>query len=219
MKSFPINCFDLLQHYGYECLEYSELEKHKQEMCFKVSEDAFKLKDKIFYNDNVLFCRRRFSLMHELGHIILNHQAPYTARNEQEANFFAGNILAPRIAIHYARCKNANDVSKLFRMTYEASSYAFDDYRRWCRKAVYRMSQYDKAMYQHFYDEHLKAFVWNKHTCHYCHQIIYNSSDKYCKNCFTPKKGNDDIPFIYNFPKRDENFLLAESNWLYGNDL
>lgn len=47
---------------------------------------------------------------------------------EAEANFFASNILAPRMAIHYARCKNEADVARIFEVSCEAAQYAFDDY-------------------------------------------------------------------------------------------
>ncbi len=222
VRSFPINCFELLKHYGYECQEYSELEPNKQEVCYQVSEDAFRLQDKVYYNDNAKFCRRRFSLMHELGHIVLNHQAPYTQKNEQEANFFAGNILAPRMAIHYARCKNPNDVAELFRLTYEAASYAFDDYRRWRRKAIYRMTAYDKAMYQHFYDDKEKCFVWSVRKCQRCHATLYNTTKTICNVCKIYRKpGMDYMIFPVTFlpPKQRSDFLVAEQSWLYGDDL
>lgn len=222
VKSFPINCYELLKHYGYECKEYSELEPEKQEACFQVSNDAFRLHNKVFYNDNAKFCRRRFSLMHELGHIILEPKPPYTQMDEHEANFFAGNILAPRMAIHYAKCKNANDVANIFRMTYEAASYAFDDYRHWRRTAIYRMSTYDKAMYQHFYEEAKECFIWNQHPCARCHTTLYNTLETHCNTCKIYPKTYQGYPaylFSYAPPKQREDFLIAEYSWLYGNDL
>lgn len=222
VKSFPINCFELLKHYGYECMEYSELEPNKQEACYQVSDDAFRLNYKVYYNDTVKFCRRRFSLMHELGHIVLDHQAPYSRQNEKEANFFAGNILAPRMAIHYSRCKNANDVAKLFRLTHEAASYAFDDYRRWRRKAIYKMTAYDKAMYSHFYNPEEKCFVWSRRKCQKCDTVLCNTQKTICDSCRiygAPERDYMIFPSIGFPPKQRTDFLIAEHDWLYGNDL
>ena len=188
VKSFPINCYDLLKQYGYECMEYSELEEEKQTACYQVSDDAFRLNHTVYYNDSIKGYRKRFSLMHELGHIVLNHKAPYTDQHEREANFYASNILAPRMAINYSKCKNASDVARIFRMTYESASYAFDDFRRWRRKAVYRMCAYDKAVYNHFYDSNQECFVWNIHRCKHCNAEIRNSLEEYCNPCkvYTP---------------------------------
>ena len=66
----------------------------------------------------------------------MNHTGD-SQQNETDANYFASNILAPRIAIHYSECKNANDVSHIFSMSYSAAEIAFDDYRRWRRYVAY----------------------------------------------------------------------------------
>lgn len=224
VKSFPINCFDLLEQHGYECMEYSELEEEKQTACHQVSDDAFRLNHIVYYNDSNKVCRSRFSLMHELGHIVLVHRAPYTNSHEQEANFFASNILAPRMAINYSGCKNATDVARIFRMTYEAASYAFDDFRRWRRIAVYRMSAYDKAVYKHFYDSQKKCFVWHTHECKHCNDEIHNSLEEFCSYCKVYKKPAPKyIPIsrsntIY-FEEPGEDFLIAEAQYLYGGTL
>lgn len=149
--------------------------------------------------------------MHELGHVILNHNQFKNNKLEQEANFFASNILAPRMAIHYAKCINSNSVSKLFGMTNEAAQYAFNDYIRWYRRvACFKMSSFDKALYSHFYNSKLKGFVYSIKKCAYCDTDIYNSNYFICENC----KGSDQI--YRHFYPLDEDFLIAESQWLYG---
>lgn len=194
VKSFPVNIFNLIEHYGYECREYSEESQFKKEACHKVSDDAFRLKNKIFYNDTAPFCRRRFSLAHELGHIILEHCSPYSEYMEKEANYFASRLLAPRMAIYYAKCKNATDVSKKFKLTYEAASYAFDDYRRWYRYVIYhKMSQLDKRMYSQFYDIEHKCFIWNIHKCYRCGITLFNQTDDLCEQCKSNKPDLEEL--------------------------
>ena len=91
-----------------------------------------------------------------------------TKQNEAEANYFASNFLAPRMAIHYSRCKNARDVAKIFYLSEEASEIDFDDYRRWHRVAVYRMSAIDWEFSRHFYNEDAGKFVYINETCPCC---------------------------------------------------
>lgn len=209
IQSFPINCFDILKHYGVSLFSYSSLSSELREYSSKYSDDAFSYKDKIFYNDDMLSGRIRFSLMHELGHKLLNHSEIQTDEMELEANNFASNLLAPRMAIHYAKCKNENDVSKLFSITHEAALYAFNDYKRWHRWTTYhKMNSYDKQLYNHFYNKEQNKFIYSIKRCIYCGAKIYNSKDEDCHKCTSQTE-------LYSIKERSD-FIVAESYWLYG---
>ena len=207
VKTFPIDCFYIASKMGYKVKKYNELSEKKRNACIQLSEDACLIKKTIYYNDDMPSGRIRFSIMHEIGHIVLDTE------NETDANYFASHILAPRMAIHYAHCKNEVDVSKIFLLTAEAARYAFDDYRRWHRMAVYKMSETDREMYNHFYNTDAKMFVYSVHDCSFCNNIIYNSIDHECPTC--------KLKFRYRYRNTyinddDYNFVLAENNWLYG---
>jgi len=211
IKSFPINCFTIIKKYGLEARSYSSLDDELRNYCLLYSDDAFKYKNLICYNDLKQSGRIKFSLMHELAHILLGHQGDHTTTQEQEANFFASNILAPRMAIHYARCKNSNDVAKIFEITNEAAQYAFEDYRRWYRWVKYhKMNSFDKAMYSYFYNEEQGKFIYSIKQCAYCGDDIYNSLDYICRKCNVSNHY-----CIYNTPY-DTDLLIAENQWLYG---
>lgn len=132
VKKFPIDCFDILAHYGYKMYSYSklyELNKELYDMCISYSQDAFRSGSTkiIAYNDKKPKTRTRFSLMHELGHDILEHKND-TPENESEANFFANNMLAPRIAIYYTRPKLISRISELFGISSSAAYYTAQDF-------------------------------------------------------------------------------------------
>ncbi len=208
IQSFPFDCECIIRELGFNVHKYSELSETKRTYCLMVSDESLKLLDNIYYNDNMAVQRIRFSLAHELGHIVLDHGDYLDPKKEAEANYFASCFLAPRMAIHYARCKNQNDVAKIFNLSQEAALYAFNDYRRWHRRtSIYKMNMLDKAMYQHFYNEEQKCFVYNIKKCAYCDSEIYNSSNITCKKC-------DKISYIR--PVYDQDLMIAESNWLYG---
>ena len=82
------------------------------------------------------YYRIRFSLMHELGHILLDHKAS-SVKNEDEADYFASCILAPRIMIHHLRLNNkyskvtADDIHDYFDISISASNRALMDYHNW----------------------------------------------------------------------------------------
>lgn len=48
----------------------------------------------ILYNDQSPLCRQRFTVAHELGHLLLHHQG-HLRRHEEEADFFASLLLLP----------------------------------------------------------------------------------------------------------------------------
>ncbi len=226
VHSFPIDCEGLLIQYGYRLFSYRELQKKNPELytlCLDYSEDAFRSGSSkiIAYNTDRPEGRIRFSLMHELGHHVLEH-ASSSKQNEKEANAFASYILAPRMSIHYAQCKNANDVAKLFGMSFEAAENAYIDYRKWHRKVViHKMTILDKAMYTQFYDPDQKCFVWSKKTCDFCGRVLYNSYDNHCHMCKipfdsrSPSRKVGHIDYFRDFPEDGQRFMAMEQKWLY----
>lgn len=190
IKSFPFDCIGTIKKYDYTVYSYGELAEQipeAYEICMQYSSDAFQDYESrlIAYNDLNSKKRTRFSLMHELGHIILRHKASSPSA-EQEANYFASNILAPRMAIHYAGCKNEADVAGLFDLSAEAAGYAFESYRRWRRVILARhnkITALDKSMYEHFYDKEEKRFIYVRKKCRDCGGFYTNSSDSRCPSC------------------------------------
>lgn len=175
---FPIDCFEIVKHYGYQIVMYDDLSEKKKAACLELSEDACIIKDTLYYNNTMPKRRVRFSIMHELGHLLL-HSA-----EEPNANLFASYILAPRMVIHYADCKNNADVANLFLISLEAADYAFQDYRRWRRAAVYRMNELDRAIYNHFWNEECGKFVYSITYCYDCEELIYNQPGQHqCYRC------------------------------------
>lgn len=214
IKSFPIECFELLKHYDLKYFKYSELSEGLKNYCMEYSEESLIYENKVCYNENKPQKRIRFSLMHELGHILLEHGDNPTEKMEQEANYFASNILAPRMAIHYAGCQNCNDVSKLFEISLQAADIAFNDYRRWRRLlAYYKMNSFDKAMYIHFYNKKQEKFIWSIGKCDFCGKLLYNLNKDSSHVCSLPKEKKRSI-YLDNIV--DEEFLRAEHHYLYG---
>ena len=236
INSFPFNCFHLLQHYGFRIFTYNEAKENNERLfllCKKYSDDAFRYgKNKtVVYNPEMPQTRISFSLMHELGHEILGHVGT-SPKNEMEANIFASYILAPRIAIHYAKCKNAYDVSRAFEISYEAAKIAFEDYLRWRHYIVLRnnkITPVDKAMYDHFYSEDYNKFVWSIKKCKHCGREFINSADDACEYCNIELWGLSEPmdwpcesapvePKVSNWWE-PPGFDDAERQWLYGSDL
>lgn len=228
IHSFPFDCKELLRFYGYKCIAYTNLSPAKRQACVEISDDAFCLQHKVYYNNTMDSLRLRFTLMHELGHICLHHTSVSgkTEYPEEEANMFASMILAPRMAIHYSRCRNAENISRVFKITYEAAGYALVDYYRWYEHVSnYKMSAVDKAMYLQFYDPTEKCFIWSRYTCPKCGHRLINHTERSCPGCLQAEREQKTlearmIASCYTSHEREpwlpEGFEQAEYRYLYG---
>ncbi len=216
IKSYPIDCLDIINNCDIKSISYSSLTSKKRSHCLLVSDESFVLRGTIYYNDDSIEQRMRFSLMHELGHVILGHSENRTPEEEQEANFFASNILAPRMVIHYSRCKNFADVMKKFNLSEQASIIAFDDYKRWIRTSKHRMTELDKEMYNHFYNKDAEKFVWSYQHCDFCYSSMAYNGELFCYECKLAelrKKARSGYIF---YDEREQAVENLRNNWLYG---
>jgi ribosomal protein S14 len=207
--SFPIDCKDILIRYGYEIRKYSELSERKLKACMVLSEDATTIDGTVYYNDSKSKGRIRFSLMHELGHIILDTDI------EKDADTFSSNILAPRMAIHYSKCKNAEDVVRNFDLSRQAAKVAFDDYLGWrYAVSIHGMSRNDKELYSHFYNDKANKFVWKSNRCRSCYQADVYNEDTKCTICKIYGIKKTYIPRILD--DFDQELAISRGDWLYG---
>lgn len=205
ISRLPFDCVLAIGLLGYECKKYSSLPEGKLEACMSLSNDACTIADIIYYNDRKSHRRTRFSLMHELGHLVLG------TNSETEANLFASNMLCPSIALHYSRLKNVREIANLFNISLECAKYATESYEKWIYSVrQYGMTDIDKKMYRHFYDDDAKQFVFKEAPCIYCGSVVYNTNKPICKDCEKPLSASS----IADQERFD--FTVAESSWLYG---
>lgn len=134
IRRVPIDCGAILKHYGLRTVNINTLKNTHAELyrlCLFFSEDAFLFREKkliIYRNRN--HCRTRFSLMHELGHYLMNH-FHCSPNEEREANHFASCVLAPRPLIACMDVPEPATLSKCFDISRSAAEIALIDYYRW----------------------------------------------------------------------------------------
>lgn len=102
---YPFSIWKLLRNMGIRLVPYSALDSWFREELIKSHPYAITLSPKnfnvafttIYYNDDKGFSRKfiRFTLAHELAHLILEHPDTGEKIYEHEANFFANYLLVP----------------------------------------------------------------------------------------------------------------------------
>ena len=127
---------------GKRVIEQLSLQDHMHE------NDAFSFCHMIFFDDRQPITRQRFSVAHELGHIVLHPAVEATVLNreispndsplETEANIFASRLLAPLCILHFLNLNSPQQIAELCQISMIAAKIR---YQRLCdiRKRDERM--------------------------------------------------------------------------------
>lgn len=164
VKCIPVSGFEIASKMGITLISYSSLSKRKLKAAMKVSEDGFFLEIKgreyIYYSDiNRSYERQNWTILHEIGHIVLDHTG-YSGREETEADFFAKYAIAPPVLIYRIKADSVQDIYEAFDISLEAAEYAFDYYRKWRRwhLVARKYTDYETALL-HLYEENLQSHI------------------------------------------------------------
>ena len=145
IRCIPINGFEIAHKMGIRLVPYSSLSDTKKEAAMKISKDGFYLedsagKDIIFYNDALPYKRVNMTILHEIGHCVLDHKGG-SEEEEAEANFFAKYAAAPPPLIHRLKCVITPEIiSDVFNISITAAYYAYEYYQKWL---FYGATQYE----------------------------------------------------------------------------
>ena len=131
----PISSFELATKMGIKVIPYSAYNERVQAIMLKESEDGYNVERVegefyIFYNDKKNYGRINNTIMHEIGHIVLEHSQDSEIA-EKEVKFFAKYALAPPVLIHKLERKDPYTISDTFDISFEAACYALSYYNKW----------------------------------------------------------------------------------------
>ena len=150
ISSYPIDPFDIIRKLGFILRKYSELSLYEQIRLRSKDLDATSCFDPelqtyvICYDDTKYIRRIRFTLMHEVGHIILGHKEE-SELAKRMANYFAAYSLAPSPIIGAYDCQAASELAELFVVTDECAFYSFKRYLNWSEFGG-RIRVYEEAL-------------------------------------------------------------------------
>ena len=142
VKCMPISGFEVALKIGIIIVPYSSLNADKLEWACKISLDGFYYEDnetefgveKIYYNDiDWSYNKQNMTILHEIGHCVLDHTGENPDREEYEAKFFAKYMIAPPVLVDKIDPSCPEDIMKFFDVTFEAANYAYNYYHCWKR--------------------------------------------------------------------------------------
>ncbi|MBP3307935.1 MAG: ImmA/IrrE family metallo-endopeptidase [Clostridia bacterium] len=145
VSSLPVDVFEICKAEGIFIFTYKSAEAILKELHIEEQNrdsDAFCFGRFIFYDDTKPLTRQRFSIAHELGHILLHltddkydanrfrkvkDELPCrTDSTEAEANTFAARILAPLCVLQYLNVSSPDEIAELCDIGYTAARVRFE---------------------------------------------------------------------------------------------
>lgn len=140
VQNYPIDVFKLCKDMNITVIPYSDLSPKEQIAAYTASQDGFfsEIEDVnsaylvIFYNDTMMNERIRFTILHEIGHIVLGHKE-HSDVAEAEANFFAKYAIAPPPIVDTIHPEDFYDIMHAFGLSNECACNSMNYYTKWLK--------------------------------------------------------------------------------------
>lgn len=160
IRQYPYDVFEVARNLDIILVSYQSLSEKKKKACFSKSEDAFSIlvdfgnhaEWHIYYNEDIGHCRVRFTIMHEIGHIMLDHEDGNEVE-ESEANFFSKHILAPPCIMHEVGVEDYVDIVNKFDVSPTMAIYQIDYYDKWLQYGGDYYTEYEKRILKLYKNE------------------------------------------------------------------
>lgn len=114
----------------------------------------------IFISAQTSVQRQRFTVAHELGHILLGHVGKYRLLNreptpndnpiEQAANVFASRLLAPACVLWALNARTPEEISSLCQISYDAATFRAERMKLLYERGQFLASPLERQVYQQF---------------------------------------------------------------------
>lgn len=114
----------------------------------------------IFVSDRCPVVRQRFTVAHELGHILLGHVGKYRLVNrepspsddpiEQAANVFASRLLAPACVLWALDARSPEEIGEMCQISHQAAVFRARRMEELYRRGRFLTSPLERMVYQQF---------------------------------------------------------------------
>jgi|GEM_PF-842555 len=159
VKYLPVNVEDLFEKLNCTLVSYQdvkeELSPFIKENYFSDQTDSFTIfykgKTMVVYNDDVPITRLRYSLSHELGHIVLGH-TENSESNEAQAEMFAARLLMPTCVLSACKVESAEEISLLCDVSLKAAEIRFKRLQTLSSRNSYLKSPLERELLSSFED-------------------------------------------------------------------
>lgn len=153
----PIEPFTITAQLGYITVPYSKLNEEillflkEKEMdgfsCYNGEENRYY----IYYDDEQILARQNFTIMHEIGHIRMNHKES-SVLADKIADYFAAYSLVPSPIVYLYCCEDFIDVMYEFNVSEACAVRCFNRFTNWQHYGG-KIKPYEKRLLKLFENE------------------------------------------------------------------
>lgn len=154
ITSYPFDMFELLDQLHITAVPYSKLPHKVRDIFESIVPDAITLFPSnaspiIYYNDIYKSPERiRFTLAHELGHLVLGHPDCWDEVFETEADNFANYLLAPAPLVIRMSDASPEAIASVFDLSLSCSQVVFDRTVNRINHSSKKLTEYEKRIIQ-----------------------------------------------------------------------
>ena len=142
IKKYPIDPFEIVKNLKIQIMAYNDrkcvIEGYSQG-------GLTRERSIILYNRRCGKNAIRFTILHELGHIVLGHKGESDLA-ERLANHFAGYAIAPPPVIDRIDCKTIKVIMSAFKVSEQCAEFRLKYYERWKN---HRIKNYEIKLLRH----------------------------------------------------------------------
>ena len=179
ISSLPVRLSEICRCYRWVLTDYidgsrsidllglSELKKTTDGFCTMTKHHTY-----IFYDSSLPLARQRFTVAHEIGHLLLGHVGPGMAtvenreptgserEEETMANQFAARLLAPACVLHEIGATTAEDIQRLCGISAQAARFRAGRMQELERRGKYYASPLERQVIKQF-ESYINAVRWS----------------------------------------------------------
>lgn len=135
LNSLPIMLNKILKSYHIRCFSFEKMSQLGFNVDYGKNGDTIVTLDNkyiIIYNETQSEQRIRWTISHELGHIMLNHLRGVCADTNKEAaaNYFARELLLPLAVLDSLGARSAEDIAEICNVSLEAAQIRTESFKR-----------------------------------------------------------------------------------------
>lgn len=169
ISSLPVRPSEICRHYNWVLADYiygkrsiellglSELKEKTDGFCAVTANHVY-----IFYDSALPVGRQRFTVAHEIGHLVLGHVGPGMAtvenreptgaerEEETQANQFAARLLAPACVLHEIGAIEPDEIQTLCGISNQAAKFRAERMRDLERRGRYYTSELERKVVKQF---------------------------------------------------------------------
>lgn len=156
INSFPIDVFELAKRMKFKVCTYSEFKPTETIVLLNGSDEGMSCygcdskRFLIVYNDSKIKTRIRFTIAHEIGHIVLGHKES-NEETESEANFFARQLLVPPCVLLFKHITDFLVISNMFDVSTEVALNAINAIENRISFKHLTLANYEIDLLKHFH--------------------------------------------------------------------